>query len=107
MNRLKCECGSFLCIVGDISDDKDICPHVVIRCSECKKAYNVFYFRDLAEEQEARAEKAEALSKKLFIEIQNKCKKDNTYYEGYCSVVKNTPECKEETCPIVAKAKEA
>lgn len=58
---MKCECGGEFCLVGDISDDMDICPHVVIRCSECRKAYNIFYFRDLADEMYLQKEKAEAL----------------------------------------------
>lgn len=57
---MNCECGGDFKITGDISDDKDICPHIVIRCVECEKAHNIFYFKDLAEEMEAKAEKAEA-----------------------------------------------
>ena len=55
---MKCECGGDFNYMGTMS--KEHTHHIVIECVKCNKAHNIFYFKDLAEEQEARAEKAEA-----------------------------------------------
>lgn len=111
---MKCECGGEFKITGDISDDKDICPHIVIRCVECEKAHNIFYFKDLAEEMEAKAEKAEALNFELYFAFSFCCKFREEFRCGdrkhiVCRNDENKSQCRdcyEETCPIVAKAKE-
>lgn len=66
---MKCECSGDFRYVGTMS--KEHTHHIVIECVKCKKAHNIFYFKDLAEEQEARAEKAEAEVVYLEAKIEN------------------------------------
>ena len=112
---MKCECSGDFRYVGTMS--KEHTHHIVIECVKCKKAHNIFYFKDLAEEQEARAEKAEVINKKIWEALCENCQyyclfkcryaKGDETCKGCVSTDSHTcPSAEYETCPIVAKAKE-